>query len=164
MEEQGNFHPITEGEAYRSSQLDKDELEYYIKKNNIRSVLNLRGANVDKPWYREEINVCAEHKVMHHDVPLSASREPTDEEIQKIMEIFISAPRPILIHCKSGADRAGLVAAMWKVVVDKEPKSIAEKQLSIMFGHLPVGSAIAMDLFFQKWTPPAYREPCRKVR
>ena len=32
MEEQGNFHPITIGEAYRSAQLDRDELEYYIKK------------------------------------------------------------------------------------------------------------------------------------
>ena len=31
LEEQGNFHPITPYEAYRSAQLDQDELEYYIR-------------------------------------------------------------------------------------------------------------------------------------
>jgi hypothetical protein len=28
--EQGNFHPITAGQAYRSAQLARDELEHYI--------------------------------------------------------------------------------------------------------------------------------------
>jgi hypothetical protein len=43
LEEQGNFHPITSGEAYWSAQLDQDELEYYIRKFEIRSIINLRG-------------------------------------------------------------------------------------------------------------------------
>jgi predicted ATPase len=46
-----------------------------------------------------------------------------------------------------------MAAAIWKVVVDKEPKSVAEKQLSIFYGHLPIGKTTAMDHFFQKWTP-----------
>ena len=29
-----NFHVITQGEAYRSAQLDRDELECFIKKYN----------------------------------------------------------------------------------------------------------------------------------
>jgi hypothetical protein len=27
------------------------------------------------------------------------------------------------------------------------------KQLSILFGHLSIGSASAMDTFFEKWNP-----------
>lgn len=153
MEEQGNFHPIIPGEAYRSAQLDRDELEYYIKKYNIKSIVNLRGKNPDAPWYIEELEVSTEQNVKHYDIALSASCEPTDEEVRQLMEIFKSAPRPILIHCQGGADRSGLAAAMWKVMVDKEPKSEAGKQLSVLYGHIPMGKKKAMDHFFENWKP-----------
>jgi protein tyrosine/serine phosphatase len=153
IEERGNFHPITEGEAYRSAQLDSDELEYYIDKYNIKSILNLRGKNPDAPWYVEEIEISKEHNVMHYDIPLSASHEPGNDDIQMITEIFRSAPRPILIHCRGGADRSGLAAAMWKVIVDKEPKSEGGKQLSILYGHIPIGGPSAMNHFFENWKP-----------
>ena len=51
--DQGNFHAITEGEAYRSAQLRGDKLEYYIRRYNIKSILNLRGTNPDSDWYRK---------------------------------------------------------------------------------------------------------------
>ncbi len=154
MEEQGNFHVVTDGEAYRSAQLDRDELEYYIKKYNIRSILNLRGENHDKSWYKEELKVSAENNVIHYDISLSATREPNNEDIQKLIEIFKLAPRPVLIHCQAGADRSGLVAAMWKVIVDKQPKSEARKHLSVLYGHVPIGKTFAMDRFFESWNPP----------
>jgi undecaprenyl-diphosphatase len=62
-------------------------------------------------------------------------------------------PRPVLIHCKQGADRTGLVAAMWKVIVDKEPKSEARKQLSPIFFHFPICRTASLDRFFKKWQP-----------
>ena len=153
MEEQGNFHTITPGKAYRSAQLDRDELEYYIKMYNIKSIVNLRGENPMAPWYREEKQVSAEYNIEHYDISLSSSREPDEEKIRKLIEIFRNAPRPVLIHCQAGADRSGLAAAMWKVIVDKEPKSEAQKQLSLFYGHLPIGKTTAMDRFFQNWTP-----------
>lgn len=102
----------------------------------------------------EEKKVSAKHNVQHYDVSLSVSHEPTKDDVRKLMEIFKHAPRPILIHCQAGADRSGRVAAMWKVIVDKEPKSEAGKQLSILYGHLPIGKTTAMDHFFENWNPP----------
>ncbi len=154
MQEQGNFHPITPGEAYRSAQLDRDELEYYIKKYKIRSVVNLRG-NADASWYKEEIAVCAGQNVRHFDIALSAANEPKKDDIRRLIEIFESAPRPLLMHCQAGADRAGLAAAIWKVIVDHEPKSEARKQLSILYGHMPIGKTTILDRFFEKWDPGA---------
>jgi protein tyrosine/serine phosphatase len=153
MEEQGNFHTITYAEAYRSAQLDTDEFEYYIKKYNIKSIVNLRGKNPEAPWYGEEIRVSAKHGINHFDISLTSSREPTEEDISELLEIFETAPRPVLIHCLAGADRSGLAAAIWKINVDQEPKSEAEKQLSIFYGHLPIGKTSAMDHFFQNWNP-----------
>ncbi|MBI5748799.1 MAG: hypothetical protein HZA00_06685, partial [Nitrospinae bacterium] len=50
----------------------------------------------------------------------------------------------------------GLVSAMWKVIVNKEQKSEAGKQLSLRFGHIPVGKTYAMDRFFHNWKPEPY--------
>ena len=149
--DQGNFHAITDGEAYRSAQLNRDKLGYYIRRYNIRSILNLRGENPDSDWYREELTVSVGNRIKHYDIALSSTKGPDENEIKQLMEVFKNAPRPILIHCKAGADRSGLVAAMWKVVIDQEPKSQAEKQLSIFYGHLPLGGTYAMDQFFEKW-------------
>jgi len=92
--------------------------------------------------------------VKHYNIPLSSSREPDETVVRNLIEIFKNAPHPVLIHCQAGADRSGLAAAMWKVFVDKEPKSEAGKQLSLLYGHLPIGKTTAMDRFFQKWNPP----------
>jgi protein tyrosine/serine phosphatase len=151
MEMQGNFHPITAGEAYRSAQMDADELQYYIHKFRIRSVINLRGKNADKQWYIDEVSVSKKDDVKHYDIGLNASKAPTPEEVKELLHLFQIAPRPVLMHCKGGADRSGLAAALWKMVIDGSPKSVAEEQLSIQFGHLPFGPTQALDTFLENW-------------
>jgi len=150
---QGNFHSITPAEAYRSGQLDNDKLAEYVRQYNIRSILNLRGRHSGEGWYDDEVSVSSKLDIAHYDVSLSSDHELTDSEVHQLMDIFQKAPRPILIHCQAGADRSGLVAAMWKVVVDKEPKDSAAKQLSLRYGHIPIGDNSAMDRFFEKWNP-----------
>ncbi len=150
---QGNFHTITPGEAFRSGQPDGARLAQYVDRYKIRSVLNLRGSHAGESWYEDEVAASARLNLAHYDVSLSATHELTDAEVRQLMEIFNTAPRPILIHCQAGADRSGLVAAMWKVVVDKMPKSEAKKQLSLKYGHIALGEKRAMDSFFEKWNP-----------
>lgn len=151
MEEQGNFHVVTPGEAYRSAQLDRDEWIHYIKKYNIKSIVNLRGAQPGAKWYEEELSICKELKLAHYDVPLDAHCEPSPEEMNQLLKVFKEAPRPVLFHCKSGADRSGFASAIWKLIVDKAPPSEAKKQLSFKFFHLPFGPAKAMDRAFDKF-------------
>ncbi|KJU81590.1 protein tyrosine/serine phosphatase [Candidatus Magnetobacterium bavaricum] len=144
---------ITAGKAYRSAQLDNKQLQYYIKKYKIASILNLRGENPGVAWYVDEINVSNQHNIAHYDVALSSEREPTDADVDALLRIFAQAQRPILIHCWGGADRSGLVSAMWKVAVENETKTDAQRQLSILYGHLPFGKKTTMDGFFRKWSP-----------
>ena len=151
MEELGNFHPITPGEAYRSGQLDADELEHYIATFGIRSVINLRGPHPDEPWYVEEVQTCRILGVRHLDLRLSAQKAPSPEEMRVLLGFFATAPRPVLIHCEGGADRSGVAAAIWLAAVDGKSKSEAEKQLSIRYGHMPAGSTQVLDRFFEKW-------------
>jgi protein tyrosine/serine phosphatase len=153
MEEQGNFHAITPGEAYRSAQLDQDELRHYIRKYNIKSIINFRGKRTGRSWYREELNVCKEFDCRHYHLSLPTDKSPSRQQVKKLLYLFETAPRPVLLHCKAGADRTGLAAALWKATVDREPKALAQKQLSLRFDHFPFGPTSALDDFFKRWQP-----------
>jgi len=153
MEEQGNFHPITPGEAYRSAQLDRDELQHYIRKFNIKSIINLRGKRTGHSWYREELDTCRQSGCRHYDLSIPADESPSPAKIKELLRLFENAPRPVLFHCRAGADRTGLAAALWKVTVDGKPKALARRQLSMRFGHFPIGPTAALDDFFKKWQP-----------
>ncbi len=149
----GNFHAITPGEAYRCAQPDYGQLEHYLETYGIKSVINLRGRNAGDKWYQDEVRFCAQHGINHYDVAISATSEPTARQMNELLMIIKTAPRPVLIHCKSGADRSGLVAAMWKMAVDGQTRAQADRQLSIRFGHIPIAGTIAMDDAFLSWKP-----------
>jgi protein tyrosine/serine phosphatase len=86
--------------------------------------------------------------VAHVDFRMSASRELTQSEAERLLAILNAADKPLLIHCQSGADRSGLAAALYLAAIARHGEAAAEDQLSIRYGHigLPhVSSAYAMD-------------------
>jgi protein tyrosine phosphatase (PTP) superfamily phosphohydrolase (DUF442 family) len=142
----GNFHAVKEGAFYRSAQLGKDELHSVIQHHQIRSVLNLRGAHPGQGWYDEEITVSRALGVAHYDYGLSAHRFVTRQQIGEVLDIIRNAPKPLLVHCKSGADRSGLVSALYRLADEGATVDEADRQLSLVYGHFPyLTSSKAMD-------------------
>lgn len=110
-----NFHEVDEGRFFRSAQLEGHELRRYIQEHGIRTVINLRGESVGDSWYEREVRVCEQLEVQHIDVRMSARRIPHRHSLLSLLELYDRAELPILIHCKGGADRTGLAAALWCV-------------------------------------------------
>jgi protein tyrosine/serine phosphatase len=144
---QGNFHTVTEGAFYRSAQLSKDELQSAIREHKIRSVLNLRGAHPGLAWYDEELAVSQALGVAHYDYSLSAHRFVTRQQIGEVLGIVRDAPKPLLVHCKSGADRTGLISALYRLAGERESADQADRELSLVYGHFPylMSRSKAMD-------------------
>ena len=117
----GNFHTVIPGMIYRSAQPHPKTLEREIKQYNIKSILNMRGENHSRAWYQNEINVAKKMKIQHYDVKTSAHKLPKISQIKKTIFILQSAPKPILIHCRSGADRSGLASAISVILFAKDP-------------------------------------------
>jgi protein tyrosine/serine phosphatase len=71
--------------------------------------------------------------------------------MDKIVQMMKDAPKPLLIHCKAGADRTSLASALYLHAVKNDKN--AEKQISILYGHFPwLGSKTgAMDRSFEKY-------------
>ncbi|MEO0830852.1 MAG: tyrosine-protein phosphatase [Pseudomonadota bacterium] len=101
----------------------------------IHSVLNLRGNDGLAPWLTEEA-ACKALGLELHVVKLYARRASKQEELLRLIETFRQIPKPFVMHCKSGADRAGLASVVYQLVIEKKTLEEARKQLSIRFLHL----------------------------
>lgn len=144
----GNFHAVIAGELYRSAQVNGAQLSNYTQKVGLKSVLNLRGASPDAGWYKDEMSESARLGLVHADFALSASREVTLEEATQLIALMRTLPKPLLIHCKHGSDRTGLLSALYLAAIKGEDAETAENQLSLYFGHFAVpylSAAYPMD-------------------
>jgi CheY-like chemotaxis protein/protein tyrosine phosphatase (PTP) superfamily phosphohydrolase (DUF442 family) len=144
----GNFHPVIPGELYRSAQLSPAQIETYVRDNGIRTIINLRGENKQSDWYNQEVDTAHRLGVKHIDFKMSAMKILTPDKADQLVGILRSAAKPILIHCRSGADRTGLVAVIYsQQIAGMDPKT-AEQQLSIAYGHIGIpylSRTFAMD-------------------
>lgn len=149
----GNVHVVVENQLYRSAQLDKVTLEKLIREHGIKSILNLLGSSPDKAWYVDEIAVAKTLGVEHHDYGISASEVVSAGKLDDIVKILRHAPKPILIHCKNGADRSGLVAAVYLTEIKGVTPDEATGQLSLYYGHFPwlTSTTGAMDESFREY-------------
>lgn len=131
-----NFHTVSRGILYRSAQLPTSRLADYVEKHKIQSIVNLRGAQKSRRWYRLEKEFSQKRGISHFDFDMSAIRTISISEMDRILGIMRNAPKPILIHCYAGADRTGLIAALWKLAEEREnPIQALAKQLCWMKGH-----------------------------
>jgi protein tyrosine/serine phosphatase len=146
----GNLHAVSDGVLYRSAQLSKQQFEAAIHDHQLKSILNLRGAHPGESWYDDEIAAAQEAGIRHYDYPMSAKRRLTKAQIEPILDIVRNAPKPLLIHCKSGADRAGLVSALFRLAIEQASPEEADQQLSLRYGHFPylTSKSGAMDETF----------------
>lgn len=142
----GNLHEVEAGRFYRSAQLDAATLDATLKRYGIRTVLNLRGRHAGDAWYDEEVATTTAHGATHLDYAISARRRLTVPQMRELIAIIEAAPKPILVHCQQGADRTGLVSALYRLSRGDDAASAAQ-ELSLRYGHFPwLGSETrAMD-------------------
>lgn len=147
IEYDGNFHAVESGQVYRSAQLDGEDLKRRIHEKGIKSVLNLRGESPGSDWYDAEMATVRSQGVTHLNYRMSAGKPLSLEQMQEVLHLIEQAPKPILIHCNAGADRTGLISAIYLANQGASMERVREA-LSVRYGHLPIlhwSMTIAMD-------------------
>lgn len=127
-----NFDQIAPG-VFRSNHPDHRRLTDY-KTRGITSVLNLRGANTNIPYVYEAAS-CAALGMTLESVALRARSAADRQEMLNLFAVFDRIERPFVMHCKSGADRAGLASALY-LLDQGQPVAKARAQLSWRYLHL----------------------------
>lgn len=130
----------------RANQPSPSQLAWW-KRRGIRTVVNLRGAR-DESYYALEADACRRLGLTLIDAPLDSRDAPTAERVRRAREIFRTIEYPALIHCKSGADRAGLMAVLYRHFHLGEPIAEARRELGKRTMHHREGMTGVLDHVF----------------
>tara|TARA_B100000287_G_scaffold70070_1_gene61554 strand:+ start:3423 stop:4034 length:612 start_codon:yes stop_codon:yes gene_type:complete len=128
-----NEFEISKG-IYRSNQPSPKKIEYWFRKG-VRTILNLRGESDQGSYYLEK-EACETLGIKLINHQLGASTLKPKEVLLELCKILKTIKGPLLMHCKSGSDRAGLASVIYLMVVKKINPSVAASQLSIKYLHL----------------------------
>lgn len=147
-----NFHTVTEGKVYRSAQLDGPGFTEQIEKHGLRTIVRLRGGAPGDPGYDAEAGAAAAAKVALVQIPMSARRYPSREQLLAIWDTFERAEYPMLIHCRAGADRTSLASALY-VLQSTGDLAAARAQIGLIYGHTGWGTNRLDRVFdmYERW-------------
>lgn len=151
-----NRHRLS-SEAWRAAQPLPHQIRD-LKRRGVRTVVNLRGAT-DTSTYAFEQTACREAGLALVDFAVRSRAAPTRAEVLAARDLFSSVQYPILLHCKSGADRAGLMSALYLHTRHGVPISQARRQLSLRFGHIRQADTGVLDEFFEAYLAHAAAHP-----
>jgi len=147
-----NFHTVLPGEVYRSAQPSPDGLKRLVKSHGIRTVLNLRGLCIGHPWYMGQCAAVQELGIGQEDLTFSAHRLPSAHELRRLIDVLDHAEKPVLLHCRQGADRTGLAAAVAQFLYSDDSLEEGLRHMGWRYGHFPIGKTLYMDRFFDLYT------------
>lgn len=94
---------------------------------------------------------CARLGLTYETVPLFSREAPSREALLAAADFFRRAQYPVLLHCKSGADRAGMLSALYLIVVEGRPVREARKQLTFRHLHFRASRTGILDAVFDAY-------------
>ncbi len=80
----------------------------------------------------------------------TGARKPAKRrEVIRLIDTMRAMPKPFVMHCKSGADRAGFAAVVYLVVIEGEPLEEALRHLSLRYIHFDWTETGIVDHIFE---------------
>jgi protein tyrosine/serine phosphatase len=118
-----NFETITEGKVYKSGVIPPNEIDSYVKKYHIKSIVDLRfpgtGDDVNNPEIPSELT--AEKDAVAKIKGVTYFNNGSDQvPAKKNLDVFFKimdnpANYPVLIHCYHGVGRAEMYSALYRI-------------------------------------------------
>ncbi len=148
-----NWATVVPGRLYRSNHPTPARLAAAMRRYGLRTVLNLRG---HRQCGSDALSRDAAERLglIHIDAPFESRGAPHRDRILRLAEIFRTMQEPVLMHCKSGADRAGLGAGLFLMLNGGTTRD-ALAQLSWRFGHFSRSRTGILDAFFIRYAMEA---------
>ncbi len=151
-----NTHEVAPGKLWRSFQPSPAGLRRW-KAKGVKTVINLRGDKPSGHYFLEE-EACRKLGLNLVVFRLFSRAAPSKDMLHAARKLFDDIDYPALIHCKSGADRAGLMATLFLFFHEGKSLDQAMEQLSFRYGHVRHGKTGIIDHVFEKYIAYAYEK------
>ncbi len=143
--------------AWRSAQPAPHHIRA-LKRRGLRTIVNLRGERLCGAYWLEQA-VCERKGIKLINFQVRSRAAPTREEIRAARDLLEQVEYPVLLHCKSGADRVGLMSVLYRVFQEGVPIEEAKKELSLRYGHIRQADTGILDRFFETYLEDNKRQP-----
>ena len=150
-----NAHRVSDN-LWRAAQPAPGDIARFAKAG-VKTVINLRGGREHGAWPLER-EACERHGLQLVDLVLRSREAPDRDTLLALPAFFAGLDWPALVHCKSGADRAGLFSALYLLIHEGRTLAEAKAQLSFRYGHYRYAKTGILDAFFEMYGRDA-RQP-----
>lgn len=151
-----NKHRIAKG-AWRSAQPAPGDIRR-MARQGIKTIINLRGER-DCGAFRLQVATCRRYGIRMEELVVKSRGAPTRAQVHEANAVFARVEHPVLMHCKSGADRAGLASTLYLILKEGMPVEEAVRQLGARFGHFKQADTGIIDAFFQRYLDDTRTRP-----
>lgn len=142
-----NRHQLTP-DLWRSAQPAPGDIAW-ARRKGIKTILSLRNDGFGGDLLEQE--ACKAEGLTFQRLPLFSRGAPRKETLRAALCLLPQLERPVLMHCKSGADRAGLGTALWLMIVERRPAAEAAHMLSLRYGHIAAAKTGVLDAFIDAY-------------
>jgi len=144
-----NFAPVIPGRVYRCNHPTPARLAHLAVRYRLRTLVNLRGHRRcgSDALSRE---AAAQLGLNHIDMAFESRGAPHRDRILRFERLYRELQFPMLMHCKSGADRAGLASGLVLLFEGGSARD-ALAQLSWRYGHFNRSRTGILDAFFLRY-------------
>jgi protein tyrosine/serine phosphatase len=149
-----NWAEVIPGRLYRSNHPTPARLALAVRRFGIRTVVNLRGSEKYTPSNVLSVAEAERLGVAHVFIPFESRGAPHRDRILRFHDIYRGMAKPALVHCKSGADRAGLAAGL-AILFEGGTAAQALRQLSLRYLHFSQSKTGILDAFFLRFQAEA---------
>jgi protein tyrosine/serine phosphatase len=148
-----NLAEVVPGKLYRSNHPTPARLAAAKRKYGLHTLINLRG---HRKCGSDALSrhAAAALGLKHIDMAFESRGAPHRDRILRFAEIYRTLDAPALMHCKSGADRAGLASGL-AILFEGGTSREALAQLSWRFGHWKTARTGILDAFFIRYAAEA---------
>lgn len=134
-------------EMVRSNQPWPYQLKRW-KREGIKTIVNLRGG-FDASFFALEKDACERYGLNLVNFTVTSRDVPSKAAILAARDLFQTIEYPAVMHCKSGADRAGIMSVLYAHFRLGQPIREAMGQLSLRYMHVRQGLTGVLDYIFQ---------------
>ena len=143
-----NCHRLSD-RAWRAAQPAPHHIRRFSK-SGIRTIINLRGERLCGSYWLEQA-ACDRYSIKLINFQVRSRAAPTPAELKAAESLFETVEYPILMHCKSGADRAGIMSVLYRFFHEGVPIEVAKNELSLKYGHIRQADTGILDYFFERY-------------
>ncbi|CAN5410890.1 tyrosine-protein phosphatase [soil metagenome] len=120
------------------------------KRRGVKTIINLRGG-FDASFHALEKDACQRLGLTMVDFTITSREVPSRARVHGAKALFETIEYPALMHCKSGADRAGIMSVFYMHF--RQGKTIREalEQLSLKYLHIKQGKTGVLDYTFERY-------------